>query len=82
MNCLDCVYHRIIPDHDPWNDACIDDQAVVCILQPNDKEDIESLDVIKSSPYKIVVIGIRLYNTREKCDTPDWCPVGHTGDGK
>ena len=62
MNCLDCVYHKIIPDHNPWNDACIDDQAVVCILQPNDKEDFVLLEGTIIRKKDVYAITKRLIN--------------------
>ncbi|PLX26974.1 hypothetical protein C0583_05285 [Candidatus Parcubacteria bacterium] len=58
-NCIDCSYHRELPDPDPDDWFCDDDVKVVCT---------------KKKPSKNITVACRPYNTRNECDIPEWCP--------
>lgn len=74
-NCLECPFHKIIPDPDPYDDFCDDDQAIVCLKTPNDRQKPDSLYSADHSEFKPVTVSCRPYNLKHESDTPDWCPL-------
>lgn len=73
-NCLNCEFHNIINDPDPFDWFCDNDVAIVCSKLKND-------NLIKNSPYlsdrneyKIIQSSLRPYEVKNvKC--PIWCPL-------
>lgn len=58
-NCLDCPHHRVLPDPDPLDSFCVDDEKVVC----------------KKSRNRVVTQANRPYRTRREAAIPSWCPL-------
>lgn len=74
-NCLDCEFCKVIPDPDPFDSFCSDDEASVCTKLKNDKQDITSKWVADRQEFKIISPSCRPYNTRKESSIPDWCPL-------
>lgn len=74
-NCLACQFHKVIPDPDPYDSFCDDDQAIVCTKMKNDKQNMESPYLADHSEFKKVVVSCRPYNLKHEDETPEWCPL-------
>lgn len=59
-NCVDCPFHRVQRDPDPFDSFCSDDVKVVCT---------------KARVARVVTVACRPYNIREECEVPKWCPL-------
>ena len=64
------IYHTVDRD-----DFCDDDQAIVCLKTPNDRQKPDSLYSADHSEFKPVTVSCRPYNLKHESDTPDWCPL-------
>lgn len=74
-NCLDCPHHEVIMDPDPHDSFCSDDEAVVCNLVKNNRQEMSSLYRSDRHVQKAVSKSCRPYNTRKESETPSWCPL-------
>lgn len=74
-NCLDCAFHRVIPDPDPDDWFNDDDQAVVCTKMKNDSRDSKSRYAADRQEFRTVTISCRPYNLKKESSTPKWCPL-------
>jgi len=73
-SCLECPYHRVIPDpdYDDWfND---DDEAIVCTKLRNDQKGKYSNSCAYNQEYKVVASMLRPHETRKFEYIPDFCP--------
>lgn len=59
-NCMDCPYHAVLRDPDPYDWFCDDDEKVVCR---------------KTKSERVITSACRPYNKREECAVPNWCPL-------
>ena len=59
-NCIDCPFHSVESDPDPYDWFCDDDEKVVCN---------------KVDPPKNITVACRPYNKRKECEVPLWCPL-------
>jgi hypothetical protein len=75
MNCLDCEFHKILPDPDPDDWFRDDDICVVCMKVSNDKKDLNSKWKSDRYEHKSVTFSCRPYKLRRETETPDWCPL-------
>lgn len=73
-NCLDCAFHKVIPDPDPFDWFNDDDQAVVC-TKKKQKKDLESKYRADQQEFKTVTVSSRPYKLRKESETPKWCPL-------
>lgn len=74
MNCLDCPFHSIIPDPDPYDSFCSDDIAVVCTKTLNPTRDLNHTYCANRSPFRAITVSCRPYNDRRESSQPSWCP--------
>jgi len=79
MNCLDCESHEVINDPDPNDWFCDDDQAVVCQLTLNNKQNKSSKYAADHNQYKAVAVSVRPYKLRAEAAAPEWCPKTEKG---
>ena len=61
-NCIDCPFHKVLPDPDPHDWFCDDDMKVVCTKKEN----------------KQITCACRPYNLRKESEVPEWCPLIET----
>jgi hypothetical protein len=73
--CTHCKHHQVIPDPDPFDSFCSDDQAIVCLLAKNPSQDLSSVHRADHSPHRVVAVAIRPYNLRKEDRVPGWCPL-------
>lgn len=59
--CMDCSYHKVLPDPDPYDWFNDDDVKVKCTLSRKEK------------PF--ITVACRPYNTRRETLIPKWCPL-------
>jgi prepilin-type N-terminal cleavage/methylation domain-containing protein len=64
QNCMDCRYATVLPDPDPQDAFCDNDQKIVCNLNYQ----------------RPVAVAVRLYNLRKEATIPNWCPLGKQGE--
>ena len=74
-NCLDCKHHALVPDPDPDDWFCDDDEAVLCKETPNPTRDVKSKWASDRQPFRAVTRSSRPYQTRRDSKVPDWCPL-------
>jgi hypothetical protein len=74
-NCMDCPFHKVIPDPDPHDWFNDDDEAVVCLKMNNDSMDLDSKYAADRQAFKKISVACRPYNKRRECETPKWCPL-------
>jgi len=60
MNCMDCAFRGVLPDPDPDDWFCDDDEKVICM----------------KSAGRAITIACRPHHKRDECSTPSWCPLG------
>lgn len=63
-NCMDCPYHLVQPDPDPYDWFCDDDEKVVCTQVQT-----------KDGTNRVITCACRPYQKRAECEIPDWCPL-------
>ena len=73
-NCLDCRDHKLVPDPDPSDWFCDDDEAVLCTLTPNPDRDLTSNWAADRSEFRAITCSCRPTRTRVESTVPDWCP--------
>lgn len=74
-SCLDCPFHKIIPDPDPHDSFNADDVAVVC-TKTNNLPNENSLYAADRQQYKPISVGDRPYQiNHEYIKIPTWCPL-------
>jgi len=76
-SCLDCPFHKVIPDPDPEDWFCDDDVAIVCLKTKNDRYNLKSKYQADKQPFKCVTVACRPHHIKKESDTPDWCPLRH-----
>ena len=76
-NCIDCKFHKIIPDPDPNDSFCADDVAIICLHKRKESDEIksDSIYAVDRQEYKHITVGCRPYNKRKESNIPDWCPL-------
>lgn len=74
-NCLDCAFHRMIPDPEPDDWFCADDVAVVCTKVPNPDQKPESRWLSDRAPFRSVAWSCRPHKVQEDTGRPSWCPL-------
>ena len=74
-NCIDCKFHKIIPDPDPNDSFCADDVAIICLHKRKESDEIksDSIYAVDRQEYKHITVGCRPYNKRKESNIPDWC---------
>lgn len=60
--CIECAFHRIIKDPDPYDGFCYDDVALVCTKVKNEKQNLSSKYMSDRSEYEVVSCSERPYN--------------------
>ena len=73
MKCIDCPFHKIIPDPDMYDSFNYDDEAIICIKMPVDI-DAKSKYPVNRCGFKPIDVALRPYQTKN-VDAPDWCPI-------
>lgn len=71
--CIDCPFHKIIPDPDPSDWFNVDDVAIVC-TKSNHKPDPTSDYAVDRQSFTPIDVGLRPYQAKN-VDAPDWCPI-------
>lgn len=73
MKCIECTFHKVIPDPDltDWFNA--DDEAIVC-TKVEKKPDMKSEYRVDKCGFKAIDVALRPYQTKN-VDAPDWCPI-------
>jgi len=74
-NCLDCNFHKLIPDPDPNDWFCDDDESVVCTKTLNPDRNDHSEYASDRNVNRSITCSSRPYQTRRDCAVPDWCPL-------
>ena len=74
-NCMDCPHKKVIADPDPSDWFCDDDEALVCTLTPNPKQDPSSNYQSNRNAFRSVTCSCRPYRLRQESNSPDWCPL-------
>lgn len=71
--CIECPFHKIIPDPDPndWFNA--DDEAIVC-TKTKREPDLNSQHQVDKIGYRPIDVALRPYQTKN-VQTPQWCPI-------
>lgn len=77
-SCIDCQFHKIVPDPDPFDEFCRDDVGVVCTLVVNDDKQEFSLYLIDKHENKSIAVSCRPYNVKKEAIVPHWCPLKKT----
>ena len=78
-NCMDCEHHLVVPDPDPTDWFCVDDEAVLCRLTGPNRSKFWASG--KPFAHRPVTVSCRPHRTRDECRTPNWCPLLHkTGE--
>lgn len=73
MKCVNCSFHRIIPDPDPTDWFNADDEAIVCIKVLKDK-DLSSVYQVDRCGFRPISVGDRPYQIKN-VEQPKWCPL-------
>ena len=71
--CINCKFHKIIPDPDPLDWFCADDEAIVCTKMIHEI-DLKSKYGVDRQKFRPIDIGLRSYQTKN-VGVPDWCPI-------
>lgn len=71
--CIDCSFHKVIPDPDPTDWFCADDAAIVCLKEQQDI-DLKSKWASDRQDRKVVSGSLRPYQVN-KVSPPIWCPI-------
>jgi hypothetical protein len=58
-NCVDCPFHKELPDPDPFDSFCSDDVKIVCTKEGG----------------KPITVACRPHYTRKESKIPPWCPL-------
>jgi len=77
--CLDCPFHKIIDDPDPWDSWCRDDVAIVCTRKSNPNRKENSIHASVRSEYDSIAVSCRPFQSVLKSEAiiPEWCPEGY-----
>lgn len=74
-HCVDCEFHKVIPDPDLTDSFNYDDVAVVCTKSKNEKQNTnDERHVANRQEFKMITVLCRPYQTRKETEVPDWCP--------
>ncbi len=73
INCIECPFHLIVADPDPYDWFNADDEAIVCKKVPKEK-DIKSTYTVDRTGFKPIDVALRPYQTKN-VKSPDWCPI-------
>ncbi len=71
--CIECPFHRVVPDPDPTDWFNADDEAIVC-SKVKRIPDTKSKYNVDRQEFKPIDVALRPYQTK-KVDVPDWCPI-------
>lgn len=71
--CIDCPFHKVVEDPDPYDSWNSDDEALVC-TKVRREPDPKSRYQVDRLPYKPIDVGLRPYQ-KKNVDVPDWCPI-------
>jgi hypothetical protein len=71
--CIDCPFHKIIPDPDPTDWFNADDEAIVC-KKVERKADPNSKYGVDRQSFRPIDVAIRPHQTKN-VKAPDWCPI-------
>lgn len=74
-SCIDCSFHKVISDPDPYDWFCDDDKAVVCTKTKNDDQNETSEYTSDRQEFKPVATSCRPYRLEVESKIPDWCPL-------
>lgn len=74
MKCIECPFHKIIPDPDPLDWFNVDDEAIVCMKVKIEPRDLTSRYKADHSIFKPIDVALRPYETKN-VEVPDWCPI-------
>jgi hypothetical protein len=81
-NCVDCPFHKVIHDPDPFDWFRDNDMAIVCEKMPNRERRPTSPYASDQSAHRVVASGID-FNLRAEGKSPKWCPLkGKMGEKK
>lgn len=80
MNCLDCNFHKIIEDPDPYEEInngfkIKSDIAVVCAKEKNKNKMSDAIWNHARNDYRIITCCCKPVDIREESETPKWCPL-------
>lgn len=75
-NCLDCPWHKVIPDPDPHDAFCDDDQAVVCTKTVHNPDyNLNSIYAADRQNHQPITVACRPHYLRDESARPNWCPL-------
>lgn len=74
-NCIDCDFHKVINDPDPYDSFCMDDMAVVCTKMKNENQNLNSKYLSDRQEHFIVTTSCRPYNIRKESTKPTFCQL-------
>lgn len=69
--CIQCQYHKIVPDPDPDDWFNDDDEAILCTVIKSGINDKSYSGI--PYPFKMISGSNRPYETK-KVEKPEWCP--------
>lgn len=73
-SCIDCPFHKILPDPDPYDSFNADDEAVICLKSQKEPQTIGWGNYSGGEP--MITVACRPYNLRnETTPVPNWCPI-------
>jgi len=73
--CLECKFHKVIMDPDPFDWFCDDDQAVLCLKTENPKVEKYSYYMSDREEFRSVTKSCRPYSLENESSIPKWCPL-------
>lgn len=71
--CIECPFHKIVPDPDPHDWFNMDDEAIVC-TKVKRTPIINTEYLSDKQEFKPIDVGLRPYQTKN-VEIPDWCPI-------
>ena len=73
--CTECPNCEVVPDPDPYDSFCSDDEATLCMATPN--TDRSSTPHASREPWshRPITVSARPYQTIKESTVPDWCPL-------
>lgn len=73
--CVNCAFHRIIPDPDLSDSFNYNDMAMVCTKIKNPKQNEKDTHVANRQQFRIITCTDRPYEVERNGTRPTWCPL-------
>ena len=71
--CIDCPYHKVMPDPDPTDWFNRDDVAIVC-QKSLQNINLNSNYLVDQQKFRGIDVALRPYQV-SKVKPPSWCPI-------